>query len=108
MLSLLGLVLCLLNILCSWGFLAQMLFTVNLYLIAILVNGSNAERVFFLYGSMVSFYSKKQQISNLCIFALQKRAIRVIYKMKSRGFLREHFKETNIRTVISQYIYEFF
>jgi len=40
------------------------------------------------------------------IFVLQKRAIRSIYNMKSRDSLRERFKELNILTVASQYIYE--
>lgn len=40
------------------------------------------------------------------VFVLQKRAIRAIYKMRRGESLREHFKQTNILTVSSQYIYE--
>lgn len=40
------------------------------------------------------------------IFVLQKRAVRSIYKLSPRCSLREKFKEINILTVPSQYIYE--
>lgn len=40
------------------------------------------------------------------IFVLQKRAVRAIYKMNIRDSLRNKFKEVNILTVHSQYIYE--
>lgn len=40
------------------------------------------------------------------IFILQKRAIRFIYSLRRRDSLRELFKEINILTVASQYIYE--
>lgn len=40
------------------------------------------------------------------IFILQKRAIRAIYKLGYRESLKELFKEINILTVASQYIYE--
>ena len=40
------------------------------------------------------------------IFILQKRAIRAIYKLRRRDSLRELFKETNILTFYSQYIYD--
>lgn len=40
------------------------------------------------------------------IFVLQKRAIRSIYGLKRRDSLRKFFKEIDILTVISQYIYE--
>ena len=43
---------------------------------------------------------------NNTIFLLQKRAIRAIYKLGPRESLREKFKEINILTVASQYIYE--
>lgn len=40
------------------------------------------------------------------IFVLQKRAIRAIYSLRPRDTLRELFKQINILTVASQYIYE--
>ena len=40
------------------------------------------------------------------VFVLQKRAIRAIYKLHPRHSLRDKFKEINIMTVPSQYIYE--
>ena len=40
------------------------------------------------------------------ISILQKRAIRAIYKLGSRASLREKFKEIDILTVASRYIYE--
>ncbi|CAF4944024.1 unnamed protein product [Pieris macdunnoughi] len=40
------------------------------------------------------------------IFILQKRAIRAIYNLKCRESLRDKFKEINILTFPSQYIYE--
>ena len=40
------------------------------------------------------------------IFVLQKRAIRSIYKLRGRDSLRELFKEIDILTVSSQYIFE--
>ena len=40
------------------------------------------------------------------IFVLQKRAIRSIYKLSPRYSLREKFKEINVLTVPSQFIYE--
>lgn len=40
------------------------------------------------------------------IFVLQKKAIRAIYKLRRRHSLRDKFKEINIMTVASQYIYE--
>ncbi|CAG9784751.1 unnamed protein product [Diatraea saccharalis] len=40
------------------------------------------------------------------IFILQKRAVRAIYNLRSRESVREIFKEINILTVASQYIYE--
>ncbi|KAJ8714014.1 hypothetical protein PYW08_007634 [Mythimna loreyi] len=40
------------------------------------------------------------------IFVLQKRAIRFIYKLSPRHSLKDKFKEINIMTVPSQYIYE--
>jgi len=40
------------------------------------------------------------------IFVLQKRAIRAIYNLSPRHSLREKFKEINIMTVPSQFIYE--
>ena len=40
------------------------------------------------------------------IFTLQKRAIRSIYKLKPGTSLRQKFKEINILTMASQYIYE--
>ncbi|CAK1581342.1 unnamed protein product [Parnassius mnemosyne] len=40
------------------------------------------------------------------IFVLQKRAIRAIYNLKPRESLRDKFKEINILTLASQYIYE--
>jgi hypothetical protein len=40
------------------------------------------------------------------IFVLQKRAVRNIYKLGSRVSLKDKFKEINILTVASQYIYE--
>lgn len=39
-------------------------------------------------------------------FVLQKRAVRAIYKLKPRDSLGELYKEINILTVISQYIYD--
>ncbi|CAK1600201.1 unnamed protein product [Parnassius mnemosyne] len=40
------------------------------------------------------------------IFVLQKRAIRAIYDLKPKESLRQKFKEINILTLASQYIYE--
>lgn len=40
------------------------------------------------------------------IFVLQKRAIRAIYNLSCRHSLRDKFKEINIMTVASQYVYE--
>lgn len=40
------------------------------------------------------------------IFVLQKRAIRAIYKLRPRTSLKEKFKEIDILTLASQYIYE--
>lgn len=40
------------------------------------------------------------------IFVLQKRAVRAIYKMRSRESLRDRFKEIHILTVAGQFIYE--
>lgn len=40
------------------------------------------------------------------IFVLQKRAVRAIYKMRPRDSLREKFKEINILTLASQFIFE--
>ena len=40
------------------------------------------------------------------IFTLHKRAVRVIYKLASRVSLREKFKDINILTFVSQYIYD--
>lgn len=40
------------------------------------------------------------------IFTLQKRAVRAIYKLGPRVSLRERFKEINILTFASQYIYD--
>lgn len=39
------------------------------------------------------------------IFVIQKRAVRAIYGLGSRVSLRDHFKNINILTVASQYIY---
>ena len=40
------------------------------------------------------------------IFFLQKRAIRAIYNLSPKDSLRQKFKEINILTVASQYIFE--
>lgn len=40
------------------------------------------------------------------IFVLQKRAIRAIYKLRPRDSLRELFKEINILTVASQFVFD--
>ena len=40
------------------------------------------------------------------IFTLQKRAVRTIYKLAPTASLREKFKEINILTFVSQYIFE--
>lgn len=54
------------------------------------------------YGILV--WGKAADIQT--IFVLQKRAIRSIYNLNSRESLRELFKDINILTVASQYIYE--
>ena len=54
------------------------------------------------YGILV--WGKAADIQT--IFVLQKRAIRSIYNLSTRDSLREIFKDTNILTVASQYIYE--
>lgn len=74
-----------------------------------LTDEATARLVYFSYFHSVMSYGiilwgKAADIQ--AIFVLQKRAIRAIYKMKSRDSLRERFKEINILTVISQYIYE--
>lgn len=40
------------------------------------------------------------------VFILQKRAVRAVYQLRSRESLREKFKEINILTFASQYIYD--
>ena len=40
------------------------------------------------------------------IFILEKRSIRAIYNISPEDFLRQKFKEINILTVVSQYIFE--
>lgn len=67
-----------------------------------------ARLVYFSYfHSLLSYgillWGKAADIKN--IFILQKRAVRAIYCMKSRDSLREKFKEANILTVASQFIY---
>lgn len=54
------------------------------------------------YGILL--WGKAAEIDS--VFVLQKRAIRSIYNMKARDSLKERFKEINILTVASQYIYE--
>ncbi|CAH2211312.1 jg23354 [Pararge aegeria aegeria] len=67
-----------------------------------------ARLVYFAYFHSVMSYGillwgKAADIET--IFILQKRAVRSIYKLKSRESLREKFKEIGILTVASQYIY---
>lgn len=74
-----------------------------------LTDEATARLVYFSYFHSVMSYGiflwgKAADIQT--IFVLQKRAIRAIYKMKPRESLRERFKEINILTVISQYIFE--
>lgn len=74
-----------------------------------LADEATARLVYFSYFHSVMSYGillwgKAADIQ--VIFVLQKRAVRAIYKMKSRDSLRQKFKEINILTVISQYIYE--
>lgn len=74
-----------------------------------LTDEATARLVYFSYFHSVMSYGillwgKAADIQT--IFILQKRAVRAIYKMKSRDSLRERFKEINILTVTSQYIYE--
>lgn len=45
---------------------------------------------------------KSADIQNIIV--LQKRAIRSVYRLRFRVFLREMFKDTGIMTVASQYI----
>lgn len=67
-----------------------------------------ARLVYFSYFHSVMSYGillwgKAADINN--IFVLQKRAIRSIYQLGSRVSLKEKFKEINVLTVASQYIY---
>lgn len=54
------------------------------------------------YGILV--WGKAADIQT--IFVLQKRAIRAVYNMMPRDSLRDHFKEIDVLTMASQYIYE--
>lgn len=67
-----------------------------------------ARLVYFSYFHSVMTYGillwgKAADIET--IFILQKRAVRAIYSLSSRASLREKFKQIDILTVASQYIY---
>ncbi|CAH2104083.1 unnamed protein product [Euphydryas editha] len=77
--------------------------------IRLLTDVDTARLVYFSYfHSLMSYgillWGNAANINT--IFILQKRAIRYIYKMKCKESLREKFKEINILTFASQYIYE--
>lgn len=74
-----------------------------------LTDVATAKLVYFSYFHSIMSYGillwgKAADINT--IFVLQKRAIRSIYGMGSRESLRQCFKDSNILTVTSQYIYE--
>lgn len=77
--------------------------------IRLLTDIDTARLVYFSYFHSIMSYGillwgNAADIS--VIFILQKRAIRYIYKMGCKESLREKFKEINILTFASQYIYE--
>jgi hypothetical protein len=74
-----------------------------------LTNVETARLVYYSYFHSVMTYGilvwgKAADIQT--VFVLQKRAIRSIYLLSSRESLRDRFKEINIMTVASLYIYE--
>lgn len=74
-----------------------------------LTDVSTARTVYFSYFHSIMSYGillwgNAADINS--IFVLQKRAVRAIYKLGPRESLRDKFKEINILTVTSQYIYE--
>jgi hypothetical protein len=74
-----------------------------------LADVETARLVYFAYFHSIMTYGillwgKAAEIHS--IFILQKRAIRNIYNLGSRVSLKDRFKEINVLTVASQYIYE--
>jgi len=77
--------------------------------IRMLTDVETARMVYFSYFHSIMFYGILLWGSSAdlnTIFVLQKRAIRAIYKLGPRISLREKFKEIDILTVASQFIYE--
>ncbi|CAH2094398.1 unnamed protein product [Euphydryas editha] len=77
--------------------------------IRLLTDVDTARLVYFSYFHSIMSYGILLwgNAANInTIFILQKRAIRYIYKMKCKESLREKFKEINILTFASHYIYE--